>query len=65
VEFHRQLKSQIPNPKSPNSKSAIRNPQSAIGVAGALRQAALNLMKKSDYRHPFHWAGFVVVGDGR
>jgi CHAT domain-containing protein len=31
----------------------------------ALRQAALALMKNSETRHPFYWAGFVLVGDGR
>lgn len=31
----------------------------------ALRQAALTLMKKPETRHPFYWAGFVLVGDGK
>ncbi len=30
--------------------------------AEALRKAALSLMKDSRYRHPFYWAGFVMVG---
>jgi CHAT domain-containing protein len=30
--------------------------------AGALRKAALLLMKDGRYRHPFYWAGFVMVG---
>lgn len=30
--------------------------------AGALRAAAMKLMKTSEYRHPFHWAGFIIVG---
>ncbi|HJQ71048.1 MAG TPA: tetratricopeptide repeat protein [Blastocatellia bacterium] len=30
--------------------------------AGAMRAAAMKLMKTSEYRHPFHWAGFIVVG---
>jgi CHAT domain-containing protein/tetratricopeptide (TPR) repeat protein len=33
--------------------------------AEALRQAALKLMKNPDASHPFYWAGFVLVGDGR
>ncbi|HEU4388957.1 MAG TPA: CHAT domain-containing tetratricopeptide repeat protein, partial [Blastocatellia bacterium] len=33
--------------------------------AEALRQAALQLMKKPETRHPFYWAGFVIVGDSR
>lgn len=35
------------------------------GTAKALRQAALKLIRQERYRHPFYWAGFVVVGDGR
>jgi CHAT domain-containing protein len=33
--------------------------------AEALRQAALKLMKSPRAGHPFYWAGFVLVGDGR
>jgi CHAT domain-containing protein len=33
--------------------------------AAALRQAALSLLKKTATSHPFYWAGFVLVGDGR
>lgn len=35
----------------------------AQGKAESLRQAALKVMKIE--RHPFHWAGFILVGDGR
>jgi CHAT domain-containing protein len=31
----------------------------------ALRQAALKLLKNPETSHPFYWAGFVLVGDGR
>ncbi len=31
----------------------------------ALRQSALKLMKNPETNHPFYWAGFVLVGDGR
>ena len=34
------------------------------GKAEALRSAALALMEKPQYKHPFYWAGFVVIGDG-
>ncbi len=34
------------------------------GKAEALRRAGLSLLKQPNYRHPFHWAGFVLVGDG-
>jgi CHAT domain-containing protein len=30
--------------------------------AEALRNAALKLMQKDQYRHPFYWAPFVVIG---
>lgn len=30
----------------------------------ALRQAALTLLASREHRHPFYWAGFVLVGDG-
>ncbi len=31
----------------------------------ALRQAALKLMRNPETSHPFYWAGFVLVGDGK
>jgi CHAT domain-containing protein len=52
VEFHRQLTS----PVAAKSKAT---------KAEALRQAALKLMKNPETSHPFYWAGFVLVGDGR
>jgi CHAT domain-containing protein/Tfp pilus assembly protein PilF len=32
--------------------------------AAAMRQAALDVMKDARYKHPFFWAGFVMIGDG-
>jgi CHAT domain-containing protein len=32
-------------------------------AADSLRQAALSLLRSDRYRHPFYWAGFVLVGD--
>jgi CHAT domain-containing protein len=32
--------------------------------AQAMRQAVLALMKNRETRHPFYWAGFIVVGGG-
>jgi CHAT domain-containing protein len=55
IEFHRRLRSDPAHPTGsarPNS------------VAEALRAAALKLKRDSRYQHPFHWAGFVVVGVG-
>ena len=33
--------------------------------AAALRQAALKLRRNPNYSHPFYWAGFVLVGNGK
>ncbi len=33
--------------------------------AEALRRAQLDLLHDSEYSHPFHWAGFELVGDWR
>ena len=39
--------------------------QSGARKAEALRQAALELLNNNKaYRHPFYWAGFVVIGNG-
>jgi CHAT domain-containing protein len=34
-----------------------------FGKSEALRQAALKLRQDPMYRHPYYWAGFIVVGD--
>jgi CHAT domain-containing protein len=33
--------------------------------AEALRQAALKVMQNPETRHPFYWAGFILVGEWR
>ncbi len=45
----------------------LRAPSAAVKFtkAEALRQSALRLMKNPETSHPFYWAGFVLVGDGR
>jgi CHAT domain-containing protein len=40
-----------------------RNLKKGQSKATALRSAALKLLGDSRYRHPFYWAGFVVIGD--
>jgi CHAT domain-containing protein len=52
VEFHRRLRSQ-------SARSSAGR-----GAATALREAALKVKGNRRYRHPFHWAGFIVVGEG-
>jgi CHAT domain-containing protein/TPR repeat protein len=52
-EFHRHLKAIMDN-------RGVR-----MSKAEALRQAALKLLRGRQYSHPFYWAAFVVVGDGR
>src|SRR4030095_9060974 len=53
VDFHRSL---ISHPVAGKAKPT---------KIEALRQAALKLMKNPETGHPFYWAGFVLVGDGR
>jgi CHAT domain-containing protein len=53
IEFHRRL-------TAPLTYNGTR-----MTKAEALRQAALTVMKsKPQTRHPFYWAGFVVIGNG-
>jgi len=52
INFHRGLLSTSVAPTKPTK-------------AEALRQAALKLMKDPATSHPFYWAGFVLIGDGR
>jgi CHAT domain-containing protein/Tfp pilus assembly protein PilF len=51
VEFHRQL---LADPEPPDA---------AASKAEALQRAALRFLEDSRYRHPFYWAGFVLVGN--
>jgi CHAT domain-containing protein/Tfp pilus assembly protein PilF len=51
--FHRQLRARTTTAKAKMTK------------AQALRHASLMLMKNPETSHPFYWAGFVLVGDGR
>ncbi len=52
IQFHRELRSKL-------SDSSSTTP-----VPDALRVAALNLLRTDQYRHPFYWAPFVVIGLG-
>jgi CHAT domain-containing protein len=52
LEFHRNLKNELTKGKAD------------LGTAKALQQAAITLLRTKEYRHPFYWAGFVVMGDG-
>jgi CHAT domain-containing protein/tetratricopeptide (TPR) repeat protein len=52
IAFHRRLKDQLARPAGQRD------------IAGALRMAALEIKRDPRYRHPFHWAPFVVVGHG-
>jgi len=33
-------------------------------AASALQKTVVGMLKTKQYRHPFYWAGFVVLGDG-
>lgn len=52
IEFHKQL------------SNAPGGPRRRMNVSRSLREAALKLMHTNEYRHPFYWAGFIVVGAG-
>ena len=52
IEFHRALLGL--NKQSERMRRA----------ADALREAQLKMLRTQVYRHPFYWAGFVVVGNG-
>jgi CHAT domain-containing protein/tetratricopeptide (TPR) repeat protein len=39
--------------------------QDHLSPAAALRQAQLSLRSHPPYKHPYHWAGFVLQGDWR
>ena len=49
VEFHRNLQSER---------------QKSRSKAEALQKAALKMLGTKSFRHPFYWAGFILVGDG-
>lgn len=49
--FHRNLHRKNPALKTQPDK------------AESLRQAVLGLLPQSEYRHPFYWAGFRILGD--
>ena len=50
VEFHRNLQAKTPKLK--------------LSKAKALQKAALTVLGNKNFRHPFYWAGFILVGDG-
>jgi CHAT domain-containing protein len=41
-----------------------RRMKDGAAKAEALRQAELAVMRSGEYRHPFYWAGFELVGNG-
>ena len=51
IDFHKRLRGEASAPAS--------------NKATALQQAALSLMKDPRYRHPYFWAGFVMIGRDR
>jgi CHAT domain-containing protein/tetratricopeptide (TPR) repeat protein len=52
LEFHRRF------------REGLRRDGVRPGAAASLREAALLLIRSERYRHPFYWAGIVIVGDG-
>lgn len=62
VEFYRNLLGG--DDAAQPAAASSRNPH-VVTKAEALRRAALKLLRSEKYRDPFHWAGFVLVGDAR
>jgi CHAT domain-containing protein/tetratricopeptide (TPR) repeat protein len=46
-----------------NLQTATDRQNPKMTKAEAMRRAALKLLKTQDYRHPFYWAAFVIIGD--
>lgn len=70
LEFHQNLKSHDSDTavgSSNKSRKAVEARQSRFGInaAQALRGAMLKLLSGRRYRHPYYWAGFEVMGNGR
>jgi CHAT domain-containing protein len=60
VEFYRQLKSALSDANTVSGQSPAR-----ITKAEALRQAQLALLQTEQWKHPFYWAPFILIGDWR
>jgi CHAT domain-containing protein/tetratricopeptide (TPR) repeat protein len=58
VNFHRGMMTGVESGQGKARKASLTK-------AEALREAALKVMRKSETSHPFYWAGFVLVGNGR
>jgi CHAT domain-containing protein len=53
LEFHRNLRSAQQNPKEITSK------------ARSWQLTVKQILAKEEYRHPYYWAGFELLGNGR
>jgi CHAT domain-containing protein/lipopolysaccharide biosynthesis regulator YciM len=53
LSFHSKLKAKVNNNLFQNRKSE------------SLREAQISLMRTREFRHPFYWASFMVIGDRR
>jgi hypothetical protein len=43
----------------------FRNLKTGTSLAEALRQAQVELLRSPQYRQPFHWAPYILIGDWR
>lgn len=62
IAFHRALRRTPPASATTATTTATSATTAPRGVDGALRAAALAVMRDPRYRHPFYWAAFRVVG---
>jgi CHAT domain-containing protein len=70
LAFHQNLKSHDSDAavgSSNKSRKAVEDRQSRFGInaAQSLRGAMLKLLSDRRYHHPYYWAGFEVIGNGR
>jgi len=65
LEFYRSLKYPVRGESAPRRPLLEQAAPGGIGAARAMQQAMLKLLVSDEYKHPFFWAGFEVLGNGR
>lgn len=63
-DFHAGVKSGATAGSSTKLQARL-NQQRSTSKAEALRQSMLTLRRSADYRHPYYWSAFMLIGDAR